>query len=387
MRRAVKHTSAPAIDWLARSQNDVNAWHAILLSALRAFAALQVASGHLRSELFPGLRSLSHPPLAYQGLAFVTGFAHQAVVLLFLISGWLVGGKLLDKIAEPDAVKHYVIDRVTRLWTVLIPCFFLMLLIGIASGKLNPVSIDLGSADPYAGRAFAGNLLGLQHIAVPDFGGNYSLWTLAHQSWYYLLFPLLLVCAAPGNATRRTGAGLAALAFVVWLPGAIVLYGSVWLLGTLFSRIRIRCSPRLRLLSCAAAIGTGVYYRLFGLKDDIVAASLVQDLVFALTVLVFLACMRLDAGPARRPWRRIIDVLAAFSFTLYVLHVPLIGILRQLGIERLSPAAAIDYVVYAGALGAILATSYLWSLAFEARTTAIRRIATSWSRKRAMTPA
>jgi peptidoglycan/LPS O-acetylase OafA/YrhL len=382
----VKHESAPAIDWLARSQNDVNAWHAILLSALRGFAALQVASGHLRSELFPGLRSLSHPPLAYQGLAFFTGFAHQAVILLFLISGWLVGGSLLDKFAQPYALKHYLIDRATRLWTVLIPCFFLMLSIGIVSGKLSPGSIDLDSAQHYAGRAFAGNLLGLQHIAVPDFGGNYSLWTLAHQSWYYLLFPLLLACAAPGHAAGRTGAGLAALALVIWLPGAIVMYGAVWLLGTLFSRIRIRCSPRLRLLAGAAAIGTGVYYRLFGLKDDIVPASLVQDLVFALAVLVWLACMRLDAGPARRPWRRIIDVLAAFSFTLYVLHVPLIGILRQIGIERLSPAAALDYVIYAGAFAAILATSYLWSLAFEARTPAIRRLVKSWSRTSAPAP-
>jgi peptidoglycan/LPS O-acetylase OafA/YrhL len=381
----VKNMSAP-VDWLARSENDVNAWHAILLSALRACAALQVASGHLRSELFPGLRSLAHPPLAYQGLAFVTGFAHQAVILLFLISGWLVGGGLLDKIAEPEAIKHYLIDRATRLWTVLIPCFVLMLLIGIASGTLHPALIDLDSANAYSGRAFAGNLLGLQHIAVPDFGGNYSLWTLAHQSWYYVLFPLLLVCAAPGNAARRTGAGLAALALAAWLPGAILMYGAVWLLGTLFSRIRIRCAPGLRLLFCAIAIGAGIYYRLFGLKDDIVPASLVQDLVFALTVLVFLACMRVDAGPARRPWRRIVEVLAAFSFTLYVLHVPLIGILRQIGIGRLSPALAIDYVIYVGAFGAILATSYLCSLAFEARTPALRRLVKTWSRTSALTP-
>jgi peptidoglycan/LPS O-acetylase OafA/YrhL len=374
------------IHWLPSSQNNADDWHAVLLTALRVFAALQIAAGHLRSELFPGLRSLTSPPLAYQGLAFITGFAHQGVVLLFLISGYLVGGKLIDSIGEPNAIKHYAIDRAARLWTVLVPCLLLILLMGIAVGKLDPATPDLLGASEFSGATLAGNLVGLQHLAVDDFGGNYSLWTLAHQTSYYVLFPLLLIGAASGRTGARFGAALAALALVLWLPASIVLYASVWLLGALFSRIRIDCSRRARGIFCASAIAAAVYYRLFGLKDDIVAASLFQDLVFCITVLLFLACMRRTvAKPGAEPqaWRRLLNWLAGFTFTLYVMHVPLIGLLRHiagrfapasLGAGQLSPALPMHYAVYAGALAVILAASYLCSLAFEARTHAIRNL-------------
>ena len=374
------------IHWLPGSQNEHNAWHSVLLTALRVFAALQVAAGHLRSELFPGLRSLASPPLAYQGLAFITGFAHQGVVLLFLISGYLVGGKLIDRIGELEAIKHYAIDRLARLWTVLVPCLLLILLMGIAVGKISPARPDLFGASEFSGATLVGNLLGLQHLAVDNYGGSYSLWTLAHQSSYYVLFPLLLIGAGSGRTGARFGAAFAALALVLWLPASIVLYASVWLLGALFSRIRLDCSRRARGIFCAVAIGTGVYYRLFGLKDDIVAASLFQDLVFCITVLLFLACMRgpvASASASARPqaWRRLLDGLAGFTFTLYVLHVPLIGLLRHFagsfgalspGAGHLSPAVPMHYAVYVGALVIILAASYLCSLAFEARTHAIR---------------
>jgi peptidoglycan/LPS O-acetylase OafA/YrhL len=82
-----------------------------------------VAAAHLRAECSPACAEHGRSALWYQVLAFFTGFAHQAVLVFFLISGWLVGGSLLNKLGQPDALLSYAIDRITRLWTVLMPTF------------------------------------------------------------------------------------------------------------------------------------------------------------------------------------------------------------------------------------------------------------------------
>lgn len=71
--------------------------HSLLISLLRGLATLEVAAAHLRAHVYPGYSFVAQPGAAFQGLAFITGFAHQAVVVFFLLSGWLVGGSLLNK--------------------------------------------------------------------------------------------------------------------------------------------------------------------------------------------------------------------------------------------------------------------------------------------------
>jgi peptidoglycan/LPS O-acetylase OafA/YrhL len=356
-----------------------DAWDSLLISLLRGLAALQVAAAHLRAETFPGLRGLEQPPLAYLGLAFVTGFAHQAVVLFFLISGWLVGGSLLDKRATPLAMRLYAIDRVSRLWTVLLPTLVLMLVLAIATDVVDPRMIDTSPANDYSVLSFVGNLCGLQTIAVPNFGGNYALWSLANESWYYLLFPLLLLATGAGERARRLPAIVALLAAAVALPTMLALYFGLWLMGAACSRVRIDAGPLWRALWFALFAGVSVYYRLRGSNDDIVPASVLQDLVYSSVFLVFMASMQLPVRAHGDLLRRGANFLAQFSFTLYVLHVPLIHVLRHIGVRALgknglSPLVPLDYLVYAGMLLFILASCYLSFRLFEAHTPVVRRV-------------
>ena len=112
--------------------------HSMVISLLRGLAAIEVAAAHLRAHAFPGYSTVAEPTLWFQALAFVTGFAHQAVVVFFVLSGWLVGGSLLNKAGQERAIKHYAIDRLTRLWIVLIPTFVLILAAALIMGKLDP---------------------------------------------------------------------------------------------------------------------------------------------------------------------------------------------------------------------------------------------------------
>ena len=364
------------------SQLGEDCWHSALISLLRGLAAAQVAAAHLRAAMFPGLRTVEEPPIWFLGFGFITGFAHQAVLVFFIISGWLVGGSLLDKIGQPGALAGYAIDRVTRLWTVLIPTFLLTLLFGLGTGVISSHGIDFSSANQYSAVTFAGNLVGLQRVALPDFGGNFALWSLANETWYYLLFPLMVALfTVRGNAARAACAAALVL-LTAALPKDILLYFSVWLLGVAFSRIRIECGNGMRWGWLVPLAAVSVYFRMTLDNDAFEVHTVVQDLVCSLVFLAFLSSLQFKAAPGSRlfrPLARVGKFFAEFSFSLYVLHLPLIGLLQywaldHFGLRKLSPDAPLHYAIYLGMLAFLLAGSYLSYRLFESHTYRLRRM-------------
>jgi peptidoglycan/LPS O-acetylase OafA/YrhL len=371
----------PKVHWQRQSQLDNHSVHSLLISLMRGLAAVQVAAAHLRSEMFPGLKGMADPPLYYQLLAFATGFAHQAVVVFFLISGWLVGGSLLNRIGQPGALLSYAIDRATRLWTVLVPALCLMLAVGIFITEADPSQADFAAVNEYSAASFAGNLLGLQTVLVKNFGGNYALWSLANESWYYVQFPLLLLVFMARSRLRQVAAATALVLIAGALPATITLYLALWLLGALISRVRIECGNGLRVALVLIGLCCSVYFRMHGSNDDLTFESFLQDLVYSLPLLIILASLQrplLLRSAFSRGVAKLANLLSEFSFTLYVTHIPMIKLLRYLGLQefgrsRLAVDAPVDYAVYLGMLLAVLGGAYLSYRLFEAHTFRIRR--------------
>lgn len=369
----------PRIALLDRTVQSPDFHHAILISVLRGLAALQVAAAHLRAQLFPGLKGMEDPTFWYQALAFMTGFAHQAVVVFFLLSGWLVGGSLLNKLHQPRAMADYAIDRITRLWVVLIPAFLLTLAIGALTQQVDPSVASFARDNAYSGTAFIGNLFGLQDMAVPRFGGNFPLWSLANEIWYYMLFPLLVLPLCGKTILGRAAALLAVVLAACYLNGNILLYLPVWLLGVAFSRIRIDASAAQRCLMLAILAVLSVYFRLTGSNDILDASSFVQDMMFSIAFLPLLSSLQFKADYSQ-PWVRLASTagarLAAFSFTLYVVHVPLLTLLRHVTMSipgaHLSPHHPGDLAVYVAMLAFIVVVAYMFYLPFEAQTVRVR---------------
>ena len=370
----------PRVTFLRHGQFDEGSWHSILISVLRGLAAFIVATAHLRAAMYPAVRDVAAPPLWFQGLAFVSGFAHQAVLVFFVISGWLVGGGLLNRISEPHAILSYAIDRMTRLWTVLIPTFVLTLIFGLVIGATSLDAIDLSPDNPYSAASFAGNLLGLQRVLVPVFGGNFPLWSLANETWYYLLFLLLAVaCTSPGTMTRLSCAAVL-LAAGALLPTTITAYFLVWLLGVGFSRIRIECGTGARWGWLVLVLAGAGYFRLTGELDEFEVSTLGQDLICSILYLVLLSGLQFKVPAASRlaqPVRKTGKFFAEFSFSLYVLHVPVIGLVQHwstkyLGLQQLSPSAPLHTALFSGMLAVLIGSAYLSYLLFESKTYRLR---------------
>jgi peptidoglycan/LPS O-acetylase OafA/YrhL len=379
--KKMRGSALPRLAFQRKSQLGDDYWHSVLISLLRGAAAIIVVAGHVRAIMYPGLRTISDPSLWFKGFAFVTGFGHQAVLVFFIISGWLVGGSLLNKLDQPSAFLDYAIDRMTRLWTVLIPTFVLTLLFAFASGAVDIGKADYSSANEYSAAVFLGNLVGLQQVFLPYFGGNFPLWSLANETWYYLLFPLLTLLFVARKHMVRAAAASALLLIVAVLPLEITLYFSIWLLGVAFSRVRIDCSPTLRLIWLSLLLVVTRYSRLTGKQDTFSVDTLWQDLLCSLMFLVFLSSLQFRAAPTSTLLRPLANggrFFAEFSFSLYVLHVPLITLLAYWiatysGLRQLSPHEPLHFAIYLGILVSCLVAAYLSYRLFEAHTFRLRR--------------
>jgi peptidoglycan/LPS O-acetylase OafA/YrhL len=354
--------------------------HSILIAVLRGLAAVEVAAAHLRAQVFPGLKGMQDPALWFQALAFFTGFGHQAVVVFFLLSGWLVGGSFLNRLREPLSIKHYAVDRVTRLWIVLIPAFVLSLIIAGTTKAVDLGALSFARGNEYSVTAFVGNLFGVQEMAVPRFAGNFPLWSLANETWYYVLFPLLAVSFCGKSTISRIATATTCLLIAVSLPGPIVLYFSLWLLGAAFSRIQITASTFQQIGVACLWIGMAGYFRVTAGNDMLDAQSYFQHLIFSIPVMLLLSSLQTKTDPKRTALmgaKKVGDVLAGFSFTLYVIHIPLLVLFvnfwSPLRAGRLSPFELSSLATYVIILAGLLAASYVFHLPFEAQTHRVRK--------------
>lgn len=369
----------PKITILGKTDLQQDSWHSMLISLLRGSAALMVAAAHLRAQMFPGFATVANPPLLFKGLAFSTGFAYLAVIVFFVLSGWLVGGSFLNKLNSDRAFQHYAIDRVSRLWVVLVPTFLVVLLTGAAIGVLDRTHLSFSTSEPYSVSAFFGNLVGLQTIIVPQFGGNFPLWSLANETWYYVLFPLLVLVFRGRSPAGRVAAVVAIAAIVLLVRWPIVLYFSIWLLGVTFSRVRIEVGSALRWALLLALVGSAVYIRLTA-SGDIVPNVYPQYLLFSLILVLFLSSMQFKrlSSPVLDWLDRGGRFFANFSFTLYVLHVPVMTVMAYVfrslsGIRHLSPGQPSHYLVYAGMYLVLVSSAFGFYLPFEANTARVRQ--------------
>ena len=166
---------------------------------------------HARSLIFVDYGHLQSPGVLAKGFYFLTGFGHEAVMVFFVISGYLVGGKVWSLYREwRFGWRRYLADRASRLYAVL----FVALLLGAAmdwtgylffnkyglynQGYEGSIAV-LGAApiERMGLRDFLVNAFFLQTIVGPTLGSNGPLWSLAYEWWYYVLFPLVLAAVWP----------------------------------------------------------------------------------------------------------------------------------------------------------------------------------------------
>lgn len=405
---------APASVGLNNHSEALSIW----LDLFRWMAAFEVLLAHIRHRL------LAHTPpmhgglksLAFYPLGVASSFGAPAVIVFFVLSGFLVGGTSLRKYRKSGhfGFTDYTLARLSRLWTVLIPVFAVTVVLNLLGAHIfHGGAVGVYGTETQDGQVFlaqdpatfACNLAFLQTAVCGQFGQNGALWSLFNEFWYYCAWPLVLITFW-SQGPRGLRATLLAATLVVlvgltcfqFVGPNLALYFTLWLLGVIAAD-RQRPFLAIRpLASFVVFVFALLIWRLFSRSEVQGADTLYEfpfDFVTALTFSNLIMNMkRLSLGLRFPPFSRVHTLLAGFSFTLYCIHTPLINCIAAFLMWRMHagwhmvPAGPLPFILFGATTIVCLVVAYGFSLLTERHTHAIRRymVGLTGSRRRRASP-
>lgn len=391
---SIEH-SAENVRSVVTSQG-MSAW----LNLFRWLAALAVVVTHLNNRLllpFATVPTADRSLLLY-GWTFLAGFAHQAVMVFFVLSGYLVGGTLLLQVRATGSadLKDYFIKRLARLYVVVLPA----LIVGYALDKYG-IALLAGRVDIYPPQiiqalspsVFACNAAFLQTISCVQLGSNGALWSLANEFWYYVIWPLLLApfMVQRSRFQRFTMLGLG-LAICLWLSTAkyaifpIVPYMVIWIIGLLPILRKTPLVGKTARQAILLFVGILLAVRI-GVRGPTWETTpwlgYTFDLVVAFSFANMLTALRSAERIRPPPGSDFHRWAADFSYSLYAVHTPVITVLAaivfvSLGVGwKMQPSTPLAWALTVAYLICTVISAYAFSLLSEAHTARVRRFFTT----------
>lgn len=298
------------------------------LEAIRGFAALYVIFHHsFFSESFV---------VFGHNLSFIFKFGQEAVILFFLMSGFVIGYSF--ELSKDKSFWSYFQKRFYRIY---IPLIIVMIthyaFRSYESGSLiNPQWLQV-----------AGNLFMLQDIAalkpnviIGPYLGNAPLWSLSYEWWFYMsffAFYVIITKVQKINLFVSVLVILSALSYIFYpnFVNRVFMYYGIWWTGIVMSRSFLTHST-VRLKDISAPLITLVVATLV----LAVNCYLHKDLITTIGVSPFLELRHFGftvvAVAAALIWQQykwlgfdkllgIFSIIAPFSYVLYISHYFLVA--------------------------------------------------------------
>jgi peptidoglycan/LPS O-acetylase OafA/YrhL len=378
--------------------------YSVHLDALRGIAALVVFFGHARDIFLTSPHVKPHiakvgaaTGAALSNATHTTTWGRQAVMVFFVLSGYLVGGGVLQRVRENRwSWSRYLFQRLTRLWIVLLPAPLAGMLIdkiGFSHfGAVNSIyfgpdgekMISSSMAANLGWRTLLSNLLFLQTICGPVLGTNTALWSLANEFWYYIAFPLL-VLGFIGRVSwaKRLVLFIALAVILIFVGKSISAYFLIWLLGAAIGRVpQVIPGKALTFVSIAALLiflAANLLARKFNLPQRF------ADPLVAGCFTVLLYCILHFRKESVKSWYRSIShFIAEVSYSLYLTHIPLLVLISAILLRPWGrwPLNAHSVLYFSLICLTVFAYSALMYRLFEANTEFVRkRLAGQFFRK------
>lgn len=362
----------------------------IYLDAVRFFVALVVFASHANYQRFTGGVPLFEP---------VAGLGNDAVMVFFVLSGYVIAHVAATR--EPH-LGDFAASRLARLYSVVVPALLFTFLLDTLGTQLDP-SLYTGRwyemDDPV--RRFAAGLTFTNELwfSYTRPFSNGPFWSIGYEFWYYVLF-----AAAHYLPPGRRGVAVAAVCLLI--GPKILLLLPVWWMGVWAYRVAQR--PRRpglvtsAVLFLAPVVGYAVFRHAGGpdalrdlayglLGDEVMREQLSWSRHFlgnyvigALVATHFVGLAGLAPHLADMPAaaERGIRYLAGFTFSLYLLHYPLVQF-----ISASVPVLGLEDYRAAWVVGATLATVWAIGARLERQKGPLKRLFSSWFTRRPARPA
>lgn len=314
----------------------VPAKHAPFLDLLRAVAAFLVVIGHTRNLLFTSIADVDHPGLLTKGFWLVTVLEHEAVVIFFVLSGYLVGGTIVNSLRrQAFDLTSYLVARFARIYIVYAPALVVTALIFWCGGIFltDPGGDSVRPLFSEAQPDFGGLRPALCHFAAvqgflcTEWKQNPALWSLGYEWVLYLFAPAIL-----GLVVARGLRGVRLAGVVLLLFGAAAMsvnlkewafWFTAWFLGVAAFRV----SGTWRLPMAVGLVGLAIVVCGMPFARSQIIDMMTVDLAIAIGAALALACRPLVAlaiAPRFFGWA------AGFSYSLYATHFPMIFLTAML---------------------------------------------------------
>lgn len=334
----------------------------VWLDLVRGVAALAVVVGHAAQiNVYTG------------PFPFSMFFQKNAVVVFFVLSGMVIAASV-DR--DRKTLGHFAVARISRI----VPVAWAAIAVSLAVAALDvampgdPLFVeDLRWADP---RELLRAALFLSESYTTAFSPNAPYWSLSYEVWFYALFAAGTYLSGGARA-----AWLIVLAAIAG-PNILVLL-PVWLVGValvrvpLARRVPAAVSGGLVLLAIAGLFIAPLFAMdAFRLLRPLVPWSLGSSLYvltdFALAVALaagFAGLRTLSEKGLALPARAepAIRWGANMSFSLYLLHWPLLKLVHMAGLT-----AGNDPVAFAAIIAGVVAISGAFATITEHRRYAVR---------------
>lgn len=325
----------------------------VFLDGIRGLAALYVLIGHARWLLWEGYSvrflatqeeyTIFEKLLVYFFSLFRYG--HEAVLLFFVLSGFVIHLRYSKSLkANRSAgfdLSNYLKRRILRIFpplalalviTFILDQVGLCLQLPIYEHTTKYATINQNISTDHNLSTVLGNLLFVMDIYTPVFGTNGSLWSLAYEWWFYLLYPAFFLLIRKSQLLA-TGAVIVLYFVINWLPLEMKLATKVfslfpvWWFGVLLaeiytgrSRIKFKHLMPLALLILIVPFHTlSTPLRAFN--------QILWGLAFSG---IFAMLFHLQSKGFKLSFLNNLKPLGTISYSLYVTHLPVIVLLSAL---------------------------------------------------------
>jgi len=291
----------------------------IYLDLLRVIAAFGVLLSHANFTWF-------------SDNLFPRNSGHNFVLIFFVLSGYLISYTVNKK---NKSQKEYLIDRFSRLYSVVLPALFFTYLIDFAGSHLNAKFYINKVADNHQLLRFILNATFLQQIwglcSAPS--SNVPFWSIAYEFWYYILFWIYLYFKRAWKFI-----GFVAVCLIIGIK--IILLLPVWAFGV----IAFNCNDKLPLkntlaiilffLTTIILIGLSFFWDFsfysakypFGHSPLFFSSNFIFDWIYGAIIAINLFCFNSISFCVKLPLfiENGIKYLSSLTFSLYLYHLPIL---------------------------------------------------------------
>jgi peptidoglycan/LPS O-acetylase OafA/YrhL len=352
------------------------------VEGLRGLAAIYVVLTHIRSMVDPGpvfVGAASAAPPWLAKFLPVLGFGHVAVAAFIVLSGFCLQTSLFNHSdGRLRSLPKFFARRAWRILPAYYSCLALSLVV-CAFVTSKQTGYPFAQYVPADARAIVSHLF-LVHNFDPSlmFKINGVLWSIALEAQLYLVFPFLVAMLFKVGRVGLVALTSLVSALCLWfIPTANAGKSYIWflplfVLGMVAAHFAYRPHRKIgvvpKLGALWALIGIGIFAVGVMWKSDPRWVSFVlRDLGVGVSVAAFIyvGSVRPSSWVSRLFGAKALVKLGAFSYSLYLIHHPLLQVLY---VNRPAFAQSVEMAtlyLFAAGVPIILLCSWVFAWFFE----------------------